>query len=217
MSTFPQYATADDEGVTSNNNLPWFSKQTQQLLKIVCHHKGCTWRTLLDDDYPLAWFKIAVCYTNIFTLMANCVLARATNTAAQSGKAPATAEPRLERVKLVFNSLVSDINSAMDNGDCGSLGNKTPPPIWKQICVPRYQRWKRQFKTPNSNVTGNNTNGSSGGAGSGHDNKPDAEKPGDKGKDKRLNGGGSSGIFTKPKSGGFGVADNAKYPKFFLC
>jgi hypothetical protein len=28
-STFLQYATANNEGVTTNNTLPWFSKQTK--------------------------------------------------------------------------------------------------------------------------------------------------------------------------------------------
>jgi hypothetical protein len=78
-STFLQYATANNEGVTTNNTLPWFTKQTKQLLKVICHHKGRTWRTLLDDDYPWAWFKIAVCYTNIFALMADCTLPPAIN------------------------------------------------------------------------------------------------------------------------------------------
>jgi hypothetical protein len=182
MSTFLQYATTDDEGITSDNTLPWFLKQTERLRKVVCHHKGRIWRNLLDDDYPWAWFKIAVCSTKIFALMPDCALAPATNKAAPSDKVPAAAKPRLEIVKLTFDSLVSNINSAMDNGDCGSLGNETPQPIWKQICVPRYQRWKRQFEKPNSNTTHNNTNGGGGGAGNSTNKKPDAGKSGDKGK-----------------------------------
>jgi hypothetical protein len=216
-STFFQYATADDEGATSDDTLPWFSKQTERLLKVICHHEGRTWRTLLDGDYPWAWFKIAVRYTNIFALMADCALAPAINKAAQTDKAPVSTEARLERVKLAFDSLVTDINSAMENGDCGSLGNETPPPIWKQICVTRFQRWKRQFDAPAPTNTRNNTNpggNGSGGGGGGKEKESDADKQIDKSKDKRQNGGGSRGLFTKPKSGGFGIADNAKYPKF---
>jgi hypothetical protein len=213
-STFLQYATADDEGVTSDDNLPWFSKQTERLLKVICHHEGRTWRTLLDEDYPWAWFKIAVRYANIFALMADCALAPAINKAAQADKAPSATENRLERVSLAFTSLVTDINSAMENGDCGTLGNETPPPIWKQVCTTKYARWKRQFEAPSQpNARNNPPSGSGSGAdGKGKDN---TDKTTDKGgKDKRLNGGGPRGLFVKPKSGGFGIADNAKIPKF---
>jgi hypothetical protein len=213
-STFLQYATADDEGVTSDDTLPWFSKQTERLLKVICHHEGRTWRTLLDQDYPWAWFKIAVRYTNIFALMADCALAPAINKAAQADKAPVDTETRLERVKLAFSSLVTDINSAMENGDCGTLGNETPPPIWKQVCVTKYARWKRQFEAPGQSSTRTNTPSGSGTAADGKS-IDKADKSSDKGgKDKRQNGGGPRGLFIKPKSGGFGIADNAKIPKF---
>jgi hypothetical protein len=108
--------------------------------------------------------------------MADCALAPAINKAAQVDKAPVPAKPRLKCVKLAFNLLVTNINSAMENGKCGTLGNKTSPPNWKYICTTKYQLWKRQFDTPVQTNNCNNPPGGGGGGGGDAGKKSDASK-----------------------------------------
>jgi hypothetical protein len=36
--TFLQYINSDNEGNTTKAITPWFTKQTENLIKILCHH-----------------------------------------------------------------------------------------------------------------------------------------------------------------------------------
>jgi hypothetical protein len=226
-STFLQYITSDDEGKTTQAETPWFSQQTENLLKVICHHEGKTWRTLLDQNYPWAWFRMGVRFVNIFSMLADLAMYPTANFKAQTDIPPIN-EAKLTRIEHTFLTLANDISTALDNGDCGTFATETPPPIWKEVCTERYSLYQRQRQLEfafqnngNGNGNNNNANGNGNPNGNGHPNggNPNGKKP--NGRDRQPDpkrqprGGGTKGIFTKPVNDkGYGLDDNTPIPKF---
>jgi hypothetical protein len=160
ISTCLQYIRSDDEGKTTRAETPWFAKQTKNLLKVLCHHEGKTWRTLLNKNYPWAWFHMGIHYVNLFAMLANLAMYLTVNFKAQTDIPPMN-ETKPTRIENTFNPLASDIGTALDNRDCGTFATETPPPIWKEVCTTRYNFYKCQCQLK-FNISSGGTNNDNG-------------------------------------------------------
>jgi hypothetical protein len=134
-STFIQFVTSDKHFQQAAGPLPFLAQKTEDLIKLLHHHKGCTLCNVINRNYPWAWFKIAVRYSNIFAIQADYALNLFINSKAQQGNNIDDDKKNLERVKLAFKRLEYNITSAQESGKPNAFGSRlscsdssTPPP-----------------------------------------------------------------------------------------
>jgi hypothetical protein len=220
-STFIQFVTSDKHFQRAAGPLPFLAQKTEDLIELLHHHEGRSWRNVMDHDYPWTWFKIAIRYSNIFAMQADYALGSFINSKAQQGNDIDDDEKKLERVKLAFKQLEYDIASAQESGEPNAFGSDTPPTIWKEVCESRYEIWKRrrqaELEIPtdgqkyhtNSNQNNYNGNGNAHGRQNNHGGRGGRGGHGD-GPGGRGGGGGGTGNSHHSSRGVFIKTDPAK-------
>jgi hypothetical protein len=202
VSTFLQFITCDKHFQRAAGPLPFFAQKTEELIDQLHHHEGRAWKNVMDRDYPWAWFKMAVRYANIFAMLADFALDSYINGEAQLGNDIDPSNSKMERVTLAFKRLSYDIAAAQESGEPNAFGSDTPPTIWKEVCKPRYEVWKRKRQAElEINVGGNNHNNNANNGNNGNNRTNDRGGRGRGGRSDTYGGRGAGGSNNSNQNG----------------